>query len=418
MRECMSGQDKALRGTPRTWWDNLRGPGAPAPAALTFLVVSVAMYLMVRGLTRPSMVDLRVYRIEGAAVAGHADLYGPLPTPHGLLATYPPFAALLFTGLILPPYEALRVAVIALNIVLLLVVAALSCRLVGVDGRRRATVVVTATALGIWAEPVFTTFRYGQINLALLALVLWDFTRPPDARTRGLGIGLAAGLKVTPAIFIAYLLLTRRFRAAAVAAATFGATVAIGLAALPDASRRFWTELLFDSDRVGRPENAANQSIQGLVVRISHTRDFSHVWLLLVAVAAVGGMACAVFAYRRLGDRWGLPAVAVTGLIAAPIAWTHHWVWCVPIAVLLWADARRWLAAAAIFWTFAVWAVPHASSLELDFTPWQIALSAWYVLFGVGFLALAAHLAHRAGPTAPGTPTPARSQAPAPVGPS
>lgn len=370
--------------------------GAPSGWSLLFLAVSVVAYLGVRELTQPSMVDLVVYRAEGAAVAAGVDVYGPLATPHDLRATYPPFAAMLFTVLIVPPYEVLRASVIGLNIVLLLVVALQSCRFAGIDGRRRATVAVTVTALGLWAEPVFTTFRYGQVNLLLLALILADFARPATARTRGMALGLAAAVKVTPGIFVVYLLLTRRFREAAVATGTFATAVLIGALALPDASRRFWTELVWDTDRVGRLENAANQSIRGIVVRITHTREPDKAWFLLVVVVGLAGLACAVFAHRRLGDRWGLPVCAVTGLLVAPIAWSHHWVWCIPIAVLLYADARRMLAAVAVFWTFAVWAVPHVPYVELDFAPWQIALSAWYILFGLGFLAFAAWQARRA----------------------
>ncbi|UGQ09382.1 glycosyltransferase 87 family protein [Yinghuangia sp. ASG 101] len=371
---------------------------APVPAVVAGLAASVAVYLGVRALIHPSMVDLVVYRAEGAAVAAGVDLYGPLAAPHDLRATYPPFAAMLFTALIVPPYEVLRDVAIAANIALLFVAALLSCRLVGVDGRRRTTVAVAVTALGIWAEPVFTTFRYGQINMLLLVLILADFTRPPTARTRGLALGIAVGIKVTPGIFVLYLLLTRRFREAAVAVAAFLATVGVGFAALPDASRRFWTDLVMDPTRVGRLENAANQTVRGMAVRITHTRDTGTVWFVLIAVVAVAGMACAVFAYRRLGDRWGLPVCAVTGLLVAPIAWTHHWVWCIPIAVLLWVDARPALSAVAVFWTFAVWYVPHVPFVELHFAPWQTALSGWYVLFGLGFLVFAARQAWHAAP--------------------
>ncbi|HSA50413.1 MAG TPA: glycosyltransferase 87 family protein [Yinghuangia sp.] len=393
--------------------------GTPHPAAVGFLVISVAVYLLVRALTHPSMVDLVVYRAEGAAVAAGVDLYGPLATPHDLRATYPPFAAMLFTAFIVPPYELLRGVAVAGNIGLLFVAALLSCRLVGVDGRRRTTVAVVVTALGLWAEPVFTTFRYGQINMLLLVLVLADFARPPTARTRGVALGVATGIKVTPAIFVVYLLLTRRFREAAVATAAFAATVGVGFAALPDASRRFWGDLVFDPNRVGRLENAANQSVRGVIVRITHTREPDKVWFVLVAAVAVAGLACAVLAHRRLGDRWGLPVCAVTGLMMAPIAWSHHWVWCIPIAVLLWADVPRALVAVAVFWTFAVWYVPHVPFVELHFAPWQTALSAWYIVFGVGFLALAARQARRAGPAVtplaartPGSPAPHRGVAP------
>jgi alpha-1,2-mannosyltransferase len=165
---------------------------------------------------------------------------------------------------------------------------------------------------------------------------------------------------------------------------------------LPHAPWRFWTDLLYDTDRVGRPENAANQPVRGLIVRIAHTRDISPLWTLLSLAVLVAGLAIAVRAYRRVGDSWGLPACAVASLLAAPISWTHHWVWCVPIALLLWQEAGRGVVAVVVFWTFAVWAVPHTDSLELAFSAWQIGLSLWYVAFGVVFLALTSWATGRA----------------------
>ena len=105
----------------------------------------------------------------------------------------------------------------------------------------------------------------------------------------------------------------------------------------------------------------------------------------------VAGLACAVLAQRRLGDVWGLLAAAVTGLRVSPISWSHHWVYCIPILALLWYQARLYaVAGLALFWSSVVWAVPHGDSVELHLTDVQIALSGWYVLFGLGFLALAA----------------------------
>jgi alpha-1,2-mannosyltransferase len=372
-----------------------RRAGAPSPYAIALLVASLGGYLVVRWLTKPSMIDLVVYRAEGSAVRAGTDLYGALPSVGDYNATYPPFAALLFVPLTLIPTTVMIWAAVAVNMGLLVLVSLLSCRLVGVDPRSRPNVALVVAAVAMWSEPVFTTFRYGQINLAVLALVLWDFTRPPAARTRGVALGVAAGIKVVPGIFIGYLLLTRRFRMAAVASATFAATVAVSAMLLPHAAWEYWSSLLFDTGRVGRPENAANQTIRGLIVRIDHTRDISALWTLLSLALLMIGVAIAVLAYRRLGDRWGLLACAIASLVAAPISWTHHWVWCVPIALLLWYEARRWLAAVLVFWTFAVWAVPHTDSLELAFSPWQISMSAWYVAFGLFFLVLTLRLALR-----------------------
>lgn len=372
--------------------------GAPSPWALALLAVSIGCYLVVRWLTDPSMVDLVVYRAEGSAVRAGLDLYGALPSVGAYRATYPPFAALLFVTLTTVPSSVMIWGAVALNVFLLVLVSLLCCRLIDVDQRSRVSVALALAAVAIWSEPVFTTFRYGQLNLLILALVLWDFTRPASARTRGVALGIAVGIKVTPGVFILYLLLTGRFRMAVVASATFAATIVASAAVLPDAVWDYWTSLLYDTQRVGRPENAANQTIRGLVVRIEHTRDISPLWSLLSVAVLIGGLAVAVLAYRRRGDRWGLLACAVAGLLAAPISWTHHWVWCVPAALLLWFEARRWLVMAGIFWTYVVWVVPHTDSLELSFSAWQISMSAWYVAFGLAFLVLTYRVGRAAVP--------------------
>ena len=362
------------------------------------VAVAIIAYLVLRFATPFTASDLTVYQDEGAAVRHGTDLYGSLFGSSGhSRATYPPFAAVAFVPLsYLKPHAAVFLVLLA-NLALLLMAVRLSFRLAG----REASKLEAACAglLMVGAEPVFTSLRYGQINLLLLVLVLWDFA--PGRRHRGVATGVAAGLKVTPLIFVGYLLLTGRRRAAVRAGLTFAGTVAAGALLLPHDTWRFWTNDLFHVERVGRLENAVNQSVQGLLVRMDHSRSTSGGERLFVLAIAVLGLTIAVRAYRRRGDAWALPACAVAGLLGAPIAWSHHWVWCVPIAVVLWEQARRWMPAVAIFWTFAVWAVPHGNGLELHLTPLQIAVSGWYVLFGAGFLVAVAAKPPRRGPSRP-----------------
>jgi alpha-1,2-mannosyltransferase len=356
----------------------------PAIALGISLVVFVAVCFIVFD---PGFFDIQTYRAEGATLRAGDDIYGPLIGRPGL-ATYPPFAVLLFVGFTLGSVDAVEVISVVGNIALLGWVCWLSLRFIGVRDVRTALAVC---AVALWCEPVYTTIRYGQINLLIVALVLWDFTRPSSSRLRGVGIGLATALKVTPGLFVVYLLLTRRFRTAAVAIATFAATVAISALTQPSATKNYWTKYLLDPHRVGRLENAANQSLRGMIVRIDHTRVTHPAEVLLIAVVLVAGLAIATTAYRRAGECWGVLACAVTGLLTSPIAWSHHWVWCVPIGVLLWFRARAlaWVGL-AVFCSFAVWAVPHADSAELHFSPLQVAVSGWYVAFGLLFLAFVA----------------------------
>lgn len=386
-------------------WRRLDPAGWPRSALLLLPVASAALLGMLRIFVWPATFsDLKIYQIEGRAILHGWNPYGHLPGMQGY-ATYPPFAAVLFAVTTPLPVVVLETANFVLTVALLIWVATATGRLIGVPSERALRVGCAVAALAVWSEPVFRTLGYGQINVVLMALVMWDFTRPATSRARGVGIGLAAAIKVTPAIFVVYLLLTRRIRFAATAVATFAAALAVSAAIDFQAVRQYWTDYLFDTGRVGRLENAVNQTIRGFVVRADHTRHTRPTELVIVLAVLIAGMTCAVLASRLSGDGWGVPACAVTGLLASPISWSHHWVWCVPITVLVWFRARRWLLPTlAVFWSFAVWAIPHENSAELHFSKIQIALSAWYILYGLAFLALTGrrvYLAHRAPASPP-----------------
>ncbi|WP_317452982.1 glycosyltransferase 87 family protein, partial [Streptomyces sp. CBMA29] len=239
-----------------------RFSGATA-LALAALALSLALFAA-WWLRRPvPMADLQVYRAEGAAVLGGRDLYGFRVTRWRLPATYPPFAALLFTPVARLPLSAARAACVAANLALLAALVHLSLRLAAsartatttitaaadaVRSRRYAAPVLLGTAGALWLEPVFQTVIFGQINLAVAVLVLWDLTRPEGARGKGFALGLAAGVKITPALLAVHLALTGRRREAARAAAGFAASAALGLAVLPGASLDFWTARLYETD--------------------------------------------------------------------------------------------------------------------------------------------------------------------------
>jgi alpha-1,2-mannosyltransferase len=367
----------------------------PSLRAAGFACFSLAVYLVVRSFVDPAMIDFAIYRIEGDAIRNGISLYSHLDTPQDFQATYPPFAAILFVPVSLIPWLASQLLANAINIALVWLVSWQSCRLVGVRDDRLPDAALLLAAVSIWAEPVYTTLGNGQINLVLLALVLMDFLRRDDSRWSGVGIGIATGIKVTPGVFVLYLLLTRRFRMAATAVATFAVTLAVSAAVVPSDTWKFWSKILFDTSRVGQLANSTNQSVQGLLARATRSIDLASGWALLAGVVALVALAVAVFAYHRSGDAWGLPVAAVAGLLGSPIAWTHHWVWCIPITVLLVTRLPRWSPIVLIFWTFALFYFQHKASQVLRFPDWKLAMTQWYVLFGVVFVALAFITARR-----------------------
>ena len=183
-----------------------------------------------------------------------------------------------------------------------------------------------------WTEPVQRTMYLGQIELVLMALVLWDLCQPERRWWRGVGVGIAAGIKLVPLIFIPYLLLTRRFRAAGVAAGTFVVTALVGVIALPADSHAWWLDLLFlKGSRTGFTGWEGNQSLQGIITRLSGSIAAGQsIWLGVALAVLIAGVACAVALHRAGHPVIGVLTCALTGLLVSPISWDHHWVWIVP----------------------------------------------------------------------------------------
>ena len=202
----------------------------------------------------------------------------------------------------------------------------------------------------------------GQINLILMAFVLVSVGA--QGRRGGIGVGIAAAIKLTPGIFIVLFLLARRNKAALIAVGTFAVCGLIGYLAAPGASRLYWTRFFYDTKRVDAPY-IGNQSIYGAAIRIFHGASHVGGWYLpvTVAIAAIGLGAATVFARR--GDWLSAGAVTgIVGLLISPVSWTHHWVWVVPaLVVLARQGVRAPIAAACGFLLFALapmWWTPHS----------------------------------------------------------
>lgn len=184
-------------------------------------------------------------------------------------------------------------------------------------------------------EPIRTTIWFGQINVFLLLLILWDLLRGPGSVLRGAGTGLAAGIKLTPLLFAVYLVAIRQWRAAATLVGAFAATIVVGFAIMPRASWAYWTDTLFDSDRVASPQTAGNQSIRGALANLGHTDHPSTLaWLALSAVVALLGLGAAVLAHRHGSELLALSLVGMTSCAVSPVSWGHHWVWLLPLLIV------------------------------------------------------------------------------------
>jgi hypothetical protein len=322
------------------------------------LAAEVAVVLVFALVYRPF--DLAIYLWGGRAVGHGLRLYAVQVRNNWF--TYPPFAAALFAPLTLIPPVLVGVGW-ELGTVAALAWSALAClRLAGY--RPGATVTAAVTAAALLLEPVYHTLYLGQVNVFLLALVLADIRRAAAGQRAGIGIGLAAAIKLVPGLFIVFLLAARRTRDALTAAAVFTASAAAGWLINPPASALYWTRLFYNSSRVSATY-ISNQSPYAALARIlGGTRHVGPWYLAITALLALAGLATAARLARRHHWLEAAALTGITGLLVSPISWTHHWVWALPALLTLWlhaTPAARTATAAA--WTLFVTA-------PMWFTPW------------------------------------------------
>ncbi|MEU7482266.1 glycosyltransferase 87 family protein [Lentzea sp. NPDC042327] len=290
------------------------------------------------------MADLWVYIASGQAVRDGQSLYdvvimSPLYGPMPYL--YPPLTAVVF--FVPLTFLSFGTAGLLWNAATLIALGAIVWITLGVADvrapRTRLVLTVVGLALVFCLLPTRIHLIFGQINAFLVLLVLLDFRRDAG-RWRGVGIGVAAGLKVTPLIFIAYLLVTGQWKAARTAVLAFAGTVAAGFAVAPADSLEYWGGLVFQSSRAGAVFSTPNQSLAAAMARVSHSEVFAGWWIVVLALVGVLGLAVARYVHHRGSDFLGFCAAALTGLLVSPVSWEHHWVYVVPL--LVWLVVRAW----------------------------------------------------------------------------
>ncbi|HEY2062699.1 MAG TPA: glycosyltransferase 87 family protein [Amycolatopsis sp.] len=314
---------------------------APAAAGCVVVAALLALRLWLSGLIPGAwMADFSVYYAGGRAVLEGTPLYdlnfgtAEIPFPF----TYSPFAALVFVPLTSLGPAGASVAWTVVNFASLAAAVWLTLGLLRV--RRRGLLTAGWTVAVLVLDPVVLNLAVGQINIIVAALVLLDFSRVLPERWRGIALGIAAGVKLIPLIFIVYLACTGRGKTALRAGLSFAGTIAFGFLLLPSDSVRYWVHgVVFQSGRTLH-SIAVNQSLPGFFARLAGT-DVAPGWTWPVTVlAGVLGLALGVRAHRRGQELVGLLVVAFTSLVVSPIVWAMHAIWIVP--GLLWLCHARW----------------------------------------------------------------------------
>jgi len=351
----------------------------------------------------PYRIDIDVYRMGGRAWLDGSPLYSDgvlFPTEAGLDLpfTYPPLAAIAFAPFALLPLPVAGAAITLTTLVLLVVSTWIVLTRLGVGAQwpaftgplwwRRCWLAAAIVAPAVLTlEPIRSNFEFGQINVVLMTLVIADCVPRKTPWPRGLLLGVAIALKLTPAIFLLYFLLRRDTRALLTAtAAAVGATL-IGLVFAWRDSLQYWTETVHDTDRIGTVTFNTNQNIAGLLARLGVSEGPRFVIWTLACFAVLG---LTVWSVRRIlkaqEPTLALICIALFGLVVSPVSWSHHWVWALPAilvtAVIGYRERNVALAAVSTIGVILMICLPYVLLPEHH----ESAESAWRQLVGGPYL--------------------------------
>ncbi|GAA3570219.1 hypothetical protein GCM10022419_058860 [Nonomuraea rosea] len=338
----------------RQWW---------AWAIVALVVAAAVAPLVHTWLTNADdqrLVDLDVYRTGGQMLLDGRPVYDYFtPAPQLLPFTYPPIAAMLAVALAEMSWGTAQWVWTAGIFVALAVTVGFAFRPVL---RKHAPWVFAFLMVAcVYLMPIRDQVRFGQVDILLVALCLADCAAKRPWWPRGFLIGLATAVKLTPGVFLIYLLVTRQWRTLAMAVFAAAVLTLLPFAVIPQDAADFWFSALLDPERLGANAATTNQSIRGMLIRL-YMPGFleSAIWVVIVAAVGWYGFRGARDAYEAKDP---ITAVALVGLMAvllSPVAWIHHLAWVVVVLGAIVGDGRDpvRLRVAAGVWLFYVVPVP------------------------------------------------------------
>ena len=340
------------------------------------------------------------------------DLYSWYANPpqHLWPFTYTPLAAWLIAPLTRMSYQSATVLLVVATPLCAAVTAYATLRRLGTGSRTAHGLAPWLALIAVVAlEPFPKTMEYAQVNAILMALVAVDLLAVPGhSRWRGVLSGLAAAIKLTPAVAILVLLARREWRAAATMAGSAVGLTALAALAAPTESWEFFTSAMWDPGRAGFADYSGNQNLKGAIARGLPESAWNLTWAacsLLAVVAAwllcrrLDRLRGAGRAAEGPGQDDGLvlslqiSVVMVLGLLISPISWSHHWVWCLPALMSVAAATWRWrstalgVAGAAGFLVFVLamqWWFPEQNHVEQNWPTWAKAVGSSYTWWALG----------------------------------
>lgn len=370
----------------------------------------------------PYRIDIDVYRMGGRAWLNDSALYTDgtmFRTGAGidLPFTYPPLAAIVFAPFAWLPLSGAGILITALTLTMLLastLIVLTRLRVAehanfgGSARNRRCWLAVAIVAFAVhYLEPIHANFDFGQVNVVLMTLVIADCVPRKTPWPRGMLLGLAIALKLTPAVFVLYFLFRRDFRALVTTAVSAIVATLAGFALAWGDSWEYWTKTVRHTDRIGTATWLTNQNISGTLARLGLADSPRFIVWAVLCVAVLALTAWATLHVLKLGQPvLALTCVAMFGLVVSPVSWSHHWVWMLPTVITTTVLAYRFrniaLAAVSVIgvgimvWT-PIQLLPehHETAAAL----WRQILGSSYVWWALALLVVAGSLPTRAAPT-------------------
>ncbi len=341
--------------------------------------------------------------------------------------TYPPFGAWSLSPLTWFDYEtAARLMIMAIALQTAVIVALIGRSLGWSWGSAFAIAPWAAIVIEQCLEPFNQSVGFAQVNTAMMALVMIDVAAPDSWKGRGVASGLAAAIKLTPAIAILIFLLRRQWRSAITMVTTSLTVTLLSWIISPSESARFFFDAMWDPQRAGDAYYTSNQNLKGFVARALPENAWSITWAITVALALVAAIwlclriqaaATSVVIPHSASDAVAsgllntaapaapapvLPenlatlltaAVIMTlGLLVSPITWSHHWVWGLATVVVLIAVALRLkslalmgtaLVQGALFIMAPHWWFPYGQVNELHWNVVEQLVGSSYTLAAI-----------------------------------
>jgi alpha-1,2-mannosyltransferase len=364
-----------------------------------FAVAFVVIQLANQGY---GMLDLAVYRVGGGAWLNDIRLYSdtfpkPLVGPT-FPFTYPPIAAVIFSPLWLLPMAIGKWVITSISVLCAFVVA---WYLTPESKRETSYLAPIATVLVLLVSyPAASTFGFGQVNLLLMALTALCVLKP-NFKWGGVLLGIAAAIKLTPLVFLLYLVIARRFRDAVVTFATFVGLLGVGFIVAPKDSAQYWFHTLLDPARIGGTSFASNQSIRGFLARQGLSDNAQSLWWKIGVVLVLAIASIAAARLLQVGrEQMAVCMIGLAGLFCSPVSWQHHWVWGTALVGLLLVEAIKpafysesypsqravtialFVLGFLILVTAPALLMPSDHGRELSWSLWQRIVGNDYLLFG------------------------------------